>query len=610
MSNPFYHTPIDEKQRHKIRKAMANLDSLADITRTESVQRVINYLLEDKSSMEQYFTGMAKLFTAQRNQVTYASLLRSVFHERRGVPEYGEDFRAMLTKTVETEKKIQKRLFIAENRLQIDIGSDHWKIYQQYGDILKLVSLNFSAVRCSSLRSELKYYYRHIYRSKAKLNNSLFSPCFTALNILTEINPKIRYFADITDADAKALLLFLENTYRKKNGATLSQSYIAWAVNKIKGIFEYLMSDMRDKCIRAPQPHMNPFAKFTFRNLCEYRKPTLIIPEGVIEQINKHLDELPPTHRIIYDVFVNSGLRLKEVFLLEADCIESSRYDDVFQLKFKAHKTLAARRRNGLGDYHRIMITKTLAENLICHINSTAAIREVKETSYIFFSQNSELTKAVIAPSTFISKIRNIIKKHNIRDENGLLWHITSRQFRKTIAVTLIENGATTAELAYWLGHLNIRTAALYYAEVRKMKLAEFNTKFFKEKFELVISKEQLETYTEEERKLLYVDFRLEQRRVELGYCLLKVADGRCPNRNSLYNCVNCKNLCTGKKYLPYWNELLSQQKEIVEGLICVYRANDIEGYIDFAEYKQELHLLKGYENIVTAITEGGVSYE
>ena len=152
MPNPFYSIPIDEKQRYNIRRAMENLDSLADITRVESVQRVINYLLEDKSAMEQYFTGMAQLFTAQRNQIAYASLLRTIFHERRGVPEYGKDFRLMLTQTVETEKEIQRRLFIAENHLQVDVGSDLWKIYQQYGGVLRLVALDFSLIRRSSLR--------------------------------------------------------------------------------------------------------------------------------------------------------------------------------------------------------------------------------------------------------------------------------------------------------------------------------------------------------------------------------------------------------------------------------------------------------------------------
>jgi site-specific recombinase XerD len=88
-------------------------------------------------------------------------------------------------------------------------------------------------------------------------------------------------------------------------------------------------------------------------------------------------------------------------------------------------------------------------------------------------------------PETFLEKIRNIITKHDIRDENGELWHLTNMQFRKTIAAILIENGATTAELAYWLGHMCFTTSAKYYAEVRKVKLAEFNTKFFREKLSM-----------------------------------------------------------------------------------------------------------------------------
>lgn len=185
------------------------------------------------------------------------------------------------------------------------------------------------------------------------------------------------------------------------------------------------------------------------------------------------------------------------------------------------------------------------------------------------------------------------------------MWHLTNMQFRKTVAVILIENGATTAELAYWLGHMSSTTAAKYYAEVRKMKLAELNTNFFKQKFDLIIFAEQLKEYTVEERKLLYIDFRLVQHRVELGYCLVKAADGGCANRNSLYNCVNCKNLCTGKKYLPYWADLLAGQQAVFDALISTYHSNFISDYKDYAEYKQEYRLLKSYESIVEKITEG-----
>jgi hypothetical protein len=71
---------------------------------------------------------------------------------------------------------------------------------------------------------------------------------------------------------------------------------------------------------------------------------------------------------------------------------------------------------------------------------------------------------------------------------------------------------------------------------------------------------------------------------------------------------VNCRNLCTGKKYLPYWNELLSQQNEIVERLVLAYHAGGIEDYMELTQFKQELGLLRGYESIVAAIAEGGGS--
>lgn len=149
-----------------------------------------------------------------------------------------------------------------------------------------------------------------------------------------------------------------------------------------------------------------------------------------------------------------------------------------------------------------------------------------------------------------------------------------------------------------------------YYAEVRKAKLAEMNSKFFKDKFDLIISQEQLTQYSEEERKLLYVDFCVEYRRVELGYCLQKIADGGCNKRNSLYNCVNCTNLCTGKKYLPYWRELLVQQNSIVEKLIDSYEKQNITDYTEYKEYKQETFLQQCYLNIVKAIENAEVQYE
>ena len=101
--------------------------------------------------------------------------------------------------------------------------------------------------------------------------------------------------------------------------------------------------------------------------------------------------------------------------------------------------------------------------------------------------------------------------------------------------------------------------------------------------------------------------FRLEQRRVEFGYCMKKLADGGCNIRSSMNNCINCKMLCTSKKYLPYWKELLKEQQIIVDGLISIYNKNKVTDYENFKEYRKELRILNGYEDIVNKIEESEV---
>lgn len=156
------------------------------------------------------------------------------------------------------------------------------------------------------------------------------------------------------------------------------------------------------------------------------------------------------------------------------------------------------------------------------------------------------------------------------------------------------------------LGHLNSGTSMKYYAEVRKMKLAELNTEFFKKQFKLCIPAEQLEQFSEEERKLLYIDFRLERRRVEFGFCLQAPEVGGCDRRSNLYGCVNCRHLCTGRQYLKYWQELLDEQERRLIELERLYERTKVEQYSDFKEYQQARLLRDGYKSVVASISESG----
>lgn len=586
--------------------------SLSEITKIEKSSFVIKYLLEDASYLEKYVKTIADKITSERLQISYTMVLKRIFHFSKPstLDMYDQKFISIIKSVVDNTQEIQRAKYMLENHIQINVDRDIWKMYDRFGNGLRAEFIDFSKINSVSLRLEVKYYFCYKYNYSKKVNSSVFQLIKLVLNVLTDILPNIYYFADITQNDARKLLLFLETKYKKENGEKLSEYSIAKSLNCLKNIINYLMSDFRDDTIRSPKPHQNPFDNFTFHNLRKYTKSTLSIPEDIVYELDKHSNELSPLHKLIYDIFMTTGLRLKEVYFLEEDCIEESHYENVYQLKFKPHKVLSSRKTKGFGDYHRIMITKELADKISEYIETTVQKRKTASSNLIFLSDRMRYEGIVIDSMPFIKDVRSIIERYNICNEDGERWHFTVKQIRKTLAVKLIEEGATTAELAYWLGHMCSDTANRYYAEVRKMKLAELNTKFFKEKFDILLSSEQMESYTEEERKLLYTDFRLEYRRVELGYCLHKTLNEVCPHRNNLYNCANCKNLCTGHKYLSYWQELFEQQRDILNKLVESYIQSEIFDYTEYMEYKQEYKLLAIYQSVFLSIKKGGAFSE
>jgi len=486
------------------------------------------------------------------------------------------------------------------------MSSNKWTLFHRHGPSLHRETIDFTGICSPSLRLEIKYFMKHRYYSITADKDRAITTLAYAANLLTDNNPSIRFFADVDDVDVRSLYMSMERRYGQTAGGK-SVSNIMRVFSILSVLMEYLMSDHRDEAMRSPVPHDNPFSRYRFHNAKDYKVRTAVIPEAVAEQIDAHLDELDPVQALLYRIFSATGMRMKEVLFLEADCLEPSQYEGVVQLKYKQYKTLTARRKAGVPDYHRVLILKALADEISGQIHKTKEWRKELGVPYLFVNKRPNFRASMISMSNYLLVINRLIKKYDLRDENGRLWHFTSKQQRKTLTVTLIENGASVDELAYWLGHLSRNTASNYYAEVRKMKLAELNTSFFREKFDLLLSDEQLAEYTEEERRLLYMDFRLEQRRVEFGFCLKKLADGGCTSRSSLINCVNCKNLCTGPKYLPYWQSLLNGQREVVDSLLAAYAEAGIIDYQEFREYRQATFLLNCYENIVNAI-EGGAS--
>jgi len=595
----------------KILDIINNGESLGEITPRIGFIRTTKYATGvDLKILKKYLKIFANKFTEKRERISQRKMWNVIFDSKSDQHRTGTGdmiFVKMLKEVVLEEFALQYEKFPAENTKELDIKKDTWIIYTKHGPSLYFNKVDFSIIKSPSLRLEVKWYLKHRFAFKKNIRDRFVTEIAPALNLFIEENSGIKFMADIDEFDVKKLHNNLERMMYEDNGIKVGTTRVMGTFSRLKVFNEYLMSEHRDENIKAPRPHTNYFKNYIFVNSKKYIQNTLIVPNEVIIKLEPHINELNPSYQLIYKIFSETGLRTKEVLFLEDTCIENARYDGLKQLKYLPYKTLLARKKKGLPSYHKIMITERLADEIKSFAKGTEKIRSECELPYIFLVKRQGCKPSMLNMNYYISMINKLIEMYDIRSTEGELWNFTNRQYRKTLAVTLIENGATIEELAYWLGHLNRSTAAIYYAEVRAKKLEEMNTEFFKKQFDLLIDNEQLEEFTEEERRLLYMDFRLDQRRVEFGYCMKKLADGGCNNRSSMYNCINCKMLCTGKKYLPYWKELLKEQQTIVEALIGIYNKNKINDYGNFKEYQKEFQILNGYEDIVNKIEESEV---
>ncbi len=166
----------------------------------------------------------------------------------------------------------------------------------------------------------------------------------------------------------------------------------------------------------------------------------------------------------------------------------------------------------------------------------------------------------------------------------------------------MVMNGAKSNEIANYLAHNQIATTNKYYAEVRKMKLAEMNDKFWSKEFKAIVPSEQLKQFTEEERKLLYTEFKLGMREIELGYCMKGFWEEACSKLSGKINCATCGKICLGVQKLPKWRLLKDSQEKVVRNLIEGYEKLGIKNYREYREYQKETYLLKVYEDSVNEI--------
>jgi integrase len=501
------------------------------------------------------------------------------------------------------EYEYQCSYFPKMNNKRLIMEQDQWTMYFMRGVSLKGREIDFSKIKCSTLRYEIKLYYRECvlkYRQNFEAVNSNINLVAESINFLTDICPYVKYFADVDITHAVAIENFLEYDCMSYKNDTLSVQTIATIFSELRGVIDFLKENALEqyelgKSVYYPVPQSNPFREVKFVNSANMHKNTEVIPEEVMNQLLSHKDELKPIHQLEFSIMNDTAMRAKEVLMLEADCLNGG----TNEIYYIPYKTVSARRKKALPDRRLNYVTDDVRILIEEQIDKTSELREKFNIPYIFINDTNAISSMMPSSAGFCYAINKLIEKYDIRDYDNNLWRFNCRQSRKTVARTMILNDATPMEIMAVLGHTNPNTAYKHYEELEKMKLEDMNTDFYKKQFEVSIGEENLANFSEEERRALYIDFRLSYRDVELGKCTKGFHEKPCGKITGKISCGLCSKCATGKKYLPEWIKLKNSQEILVKELVMNFEKENITGYEDFVEYKREVYFLDTYTDVV-----------
>ncbi len=599
-------TEIYERMISK--KDLLDLNALIGNT---NILRVSENLLYELTI--EYIRYQAEQFTEVRNKIGIGKLVKKIYGIEMGyfaVVDDVKSFASIIQQLVDQEYMNQCKVFVSNNYKEMSLKNEVWNLFWTKGPGLNSRAFDFTKINNPNLRREVMLYFKEKLKVETDFRSDRNLAVITSgMNFICSHNPKIQTCLEISKNDVSALLLHLETEAKTQHNKDLTPSTIRKTVQSCGMVVRFIIDYYKNNGTKSYKDINNPFDEvkfFNIRNMEENSKP---IPDIVFEQLKCYKEELNPRHQLLCDIFEMTGLRAKEVVNLKEDDVYYHKEFKVWVLQYIPFKTLKFRRKNNMPDHHPIVIPENLALAIKKQEEETKKLRDELNLPFIFINKSNIGHRfSITQVQAFVDTLNRLAKKHNIVDDNGELWHFTSRQYRKTVAVIMIENGASEQEISSRFAHLDDRTAKIFYAEVRKMRLSELNTKFFEKKFDLTLGEEQLSLYTEEERRVLYVDFCLKYREVELGICSKHMSQGPCGLRVGKTNCATCRNLCTGLKYLDKWIALRDSQKKIVDGLLDVYSKENLTDYEDYKEYKRELHLLKSYQDVVDNIQKKGIS--
>ncbi len=318
------------------------------------------------------------------------------------------------------------------------------------------------------------------------------------------------------------------------------------------------------------------------------------IPDEVLLQINNALKtEENPYLKYGIIILESTGMRIGDLLGLEKDCIKPHLISGYTISWFdhknrKYHKPIPVR-------FECVEAVQKLSE-VTEHLRSECD-EQLKNLLFVHKPSKSQKAGQIvqIQHMTLQTWYKSFIKRHNITDSDGNLYHLTNHQFRRTLGTDMLSKGVNINVIQEVLGHTDPSTTKLFYADVKDRDRAEVFSNIG-----IIGNINQLDKshFDNETERLWFSENKDTKAALCDGYCTKPIVDGEiCDRLLKRQKCYTCSRYITTPEYLEAHKKHLAElERQLAEG--DIYGEHYKEHFIPTIEtLKIIIERLEGLKN-------------
>jgi integrase len=269
------------------------------------------------------------------------------------------------------------------------------------------------------------------------------------------------------------------------------------------------------------------------------------IPQEVLDQLNQHVDTLPPHVMRMVLILQECGMRISELCTMRFECLTQDAAGDWFLCSFQGK----------MKKEHRIPISREVV----------AVIQEQQKVVRNQWGPDMPLlfptTRGLpFKQGTFLDALNRLAYHKQIRDATGKVYRFQSHQFRHTVGTRMINSGVPQHIVQRYLGHESPEMTARY-THIHDQTMKEEYMKF-RGRVVDVTGKVIEQSGEVNGGDAQWIKKNILAQALPNGKCALPVVAGDCPHANA---CLTCVHFRTDASFLPQHQAQLQETQRLIQ---------------------------------------------